>query len=324
MELKDTKQTLDPLIKFVQWGKSMRGRSTHIGRLAKRFSYAWSIAQSAKAYLWYRFGVEPTAADVNKFRNELEAGKLTVRGRKPKLIPRGSVVVGRYSALPKPADITALMFPNASGGSGAWEVERECGRNGGFVSVLPNGVTDPMLCRRVVVNDCVKGCYFAQVRKEIVISGIGTLRRAFGWNCPALRTLWDLTPFSFLVDWLVDVGGAIERLEKRYLRDTFETNYGPVWIAERTEDRTYMPGIKSFRCTMVGTEPPAHPYTGGRFKISGNVELSYWIQKRVRRFVRGRASSIPAMAIPTIDGIVNAYRLSTGMALLLQACKGLR
>lgn len=324
MELKDTEQTLSPLVNFMKWMQEMNGRSVRLGRVFKPISTGMKLSAAASAYLWYRFGVEPTVSDVNQFRKELESGRLSVRGHKPRLIPRNSVLVGRYSVRPSREEVLSLMFPNARGGSFSYERELECSRNGGYVSVVPNGISDPFLCRFVRVAGATRGCYFARTKEDIEISGLSSLRRSFGWSCPALKTLWDLLPFSFLVDWVIDVGGAIERLEKRYLMESFEKSLGPIWHAERTETILYAPGIATFKCRMLGTQPPAHPYTGGRFKIMAEGNLSYWVKERSFSFYREKLSEAPALVSPVWTARVNAYRITTGMALLAQLAKSWR
>lgn len=324
MELKDTKQTLSPLINFVKWMKEMNGSSIRLGKVTKVIKSSMTLANAASAYLWYRFGVEPTVSDINQFRKEVENGRLTVRGHKPRLIPRGQVVVGRYSARPSEASVLSLMFPNAPEGAFQYERELESSRSNGYVSILPNGVRDPFLCRNVRVAGATRGCYFAKVKEDIEISGLDSLRRSFGWNCPALKTLWDLLPFSFLVDWVIDVGKAIERLEKRYLQENLSKSFGPIWHAERTETILYAPALKSFRCRMFGTGAPTHPYTGGWYKIQGFGELSYWVKERSFSFHRDKLSSAPALISPEWTVSVNAYRISTGMALLAQLAKSWR
>lgn len=43
--------------------------------------------------------------------------------------------------------------------------------------------------------------------------------------CPKLSNLWDLVPFSFAVDWLVDVGDFLERSEVKERLEKFKVSY---------------------------------------------------------------------------------------------------
>lgn len=42
---------------------------------------------------------------------------------------------------------------------------------------------------------------------------------------PTLVNLWDLVPYSFVIDWFVDVGGLLERIDNNLLFKTLNINY---------------------------------------------------------------------------------------------------
>lgn len=329
-ELKDLKQTLDPLLTFMGWVRRNRGFAvpiaTRAGRLIKRrLDIGMRLAQVASAYLWYQFGVEPTRQDVERFVDEIDSGKLRVRGDKPRVVEAGTVVVSRYSVRPQRPDILALMYPNAP--SGSFNIEKELGiaRRGaaGQAAFPPTGVRDPFYCRTVYTYDETTGAYFARVKETFEIDGLEQFRNRFQWNCPALRTVWELIPFSFLVDWVVDVGSLIERLEKRYLNQTYSAHFGAVWRWEKTTSSVYSPALSSFHVEGEPVSPPTATDRGGRFKMTGGGSLSYYRSGSSSVFHR-REVGAPALAVPELSTTIKAYQISSGMALLAQAAQAWR
>jgi hypothetical protein len=322
MELKDTKQTLNGVVDFLQWAKARMGKKTMLGRKAQRvLSLASRVSDVASAYLWYQFGVEPTVQDVRKFLDELSSGKLRVRttGHKPRRYEKGTVVTQRYVVKPPEAEILDLMFPGLNtSASREYDVSRQT-----YIG-LAGALAEANLPQvgRVVPVEQYYGCYFAEISSSFEISEAEDLKRRWEWNCPSFRTMWELTPFSFLVDWFVDVGRVIERLEKRYVSPNYSSHFGTVWAAERRIVREYIPGLASLTGTCDPVAPAAPPYYGGRVSVRAN-----WKPRVVTgltqsvTFHRGPTSE-PAVAIPEIKlGGIKAYQITSGMALILQAAK---
>lgn len=324
-ELKDSKQTLSQVLQFLNWAKTTMGRKTRIPR--KGFgplSAASRLADVAGAYLWYQFGVEPTVSDVRKFLKELSEGRLKCYGtlHNPKTVAKkGEVLVCRFSNRPKQNQILAAMFGGSrkTDGEGLLHLNRNTRT---YVTWPFLGLTDarPSYGKKLYVRGVTSGCYFARVKQDVTISGIDDLKRRWSWNCPSFRTMWELVPFSFLVDWVVDVGSTIERLEKRYCTQSFMSYLGPVWVCEKTETITYMP-IVSGNAVVSLRSPPASVYDGGYLNLRWHADYSYYAQKKVTSFTRRQLGSAPAVAIPKLAREIKAYQITSGMALLLQAAK---
>jgi len=327
-ELKDSKQTLGQVLQFLSWSRKVLGRKVRIPKKGPRvLSAASRLADFASAYLWYQFGVEPTVSDVRKFLAELSKGRLKCYGtvRNPRTVAKkGEVLVCRYSNRPKPTQILDEMFGRTrkTVGTGALHLSRN---TRAYVTWPFKGLTDvqPSYGQKLVVQGVTSGCYFARVREDIELSGVEDLKRRWSWNCPSFRTLWELVPFSFLVDWFVDVGKTIERLEKRYCTESFLSYLGPVWVTEKTETITYMP-IVSGKAELSLLTPPQSIYDGGWLNLRWNADYSYYAQSRQTSFKRRKLGEAPAVAIPELARQIQAYQLSTGMALALQAYKAWR
>jgi hypothetical protein len=323
MELKDTKQTMTQLTSFMAWAKKSLGKKVKIGKsgVLRPLSAAMRIADVASAYLWYQFGVAPTVSDIKQFLRQVSEGKLRVKGTKPKIVNQGTVVRAVYGVDAKSSDILSLMYPN-SAGSVSVSVWRELpwlGSTRFTTEMIPDGVPDPLACRSVRVAGKLKGMYFAKVKRTFEISGIDQLKDRWSWNCPTFRTLWDLLPFSFLIDWLVDVGGYIEKLEKRYVQTNYTSNLGTIWRWEKRSSYICRPKINSLAMSL--TDPETLSTTQWRFKHNVQGSLGYYISEQARTFIREPAGSSVGTASPEWVGSINAYRVSTGMALLAQAAK---
>lgn len=324
-ELKDSKQTLSGVLQFLNWAKQAIGHKTRIPR--KGFAplrAASRLADVAGAYLWYKFGVEPTVSDVRKFLTELSNGRLKCYGtlRNPKTVAKkGEVMVCRYSNRPSQSQILDEMFGRSrkTDGQGVLHLSR----NTRTYATWPfKGLTDaqPSYGRKLYVQRVTSGCYFARVKQDIELSGIDDLKRRWSWNCPSFRTIWELVPFSFLVDWVVDVGSTIERLEKRYCTESFLSYLGPVWVTEKTETITYMP-IVSGSAVVSLRSLPSSVYDGGWLNLQWHADYSYYAQKKTTSFTRRQLGAAPAVAVPELAREIKAYQITSGMALLLQAAK---
>jgi hypothetical protein len=323
MELKDTEQTMGQFMNFMKWAKKMLGNKVKIGRsgVLRPLSVAMRVADVASAYLWYQFGVAPTVADTKKLLDQISSGRLRVRGIKPRVVNKGEVVRAVYGVdAPRP-DILALMYPNCAGKIDL-SVVRELpwlGNKRFRVELIPDGVPDPLACRSVRVMGKLKGMYFAQVKRTFEISGIDQLKDRWSWSCPTFRTLWDLLPFSFLVDWLVDVGDYIEKLERRYVQTNYAAHLGTIWRWEKLSSYICKPKIDSL--AMALSDPQTLSTTLWSFKHNVYGRLGYYVSEKSSSFHREPAGDNVGIASPGWTGTIDAYRISTGMALLAQAAK---
>lgn len=325
LELKDSEQTMGQALSFLSWARSVMGRKVHTGRKSYAvLSLGSKLATVASAYLWYQFGVEPTVSDIRKFFRELGQCKFRAFGELGKthcLAKKGEVLVARYSALMQPSDILDLMF-------GSHRPESLDGQVSLYPPYTSTYVTWPApgLCaqqvplgRKVRISGEVRGCYFARAKEDVNISGLDNLRRHWRWNFPGLETVWELTPFSFLVDWVVGVGETIRALETRYLVEDYSASLGAVWQAETVRSSIYEP-VVSGSLTVSPGSPAVFPYDYGKALISGSIGYSYSRGETRKSFTR-RPAGAPTVVWPTLTRRISAGQLTSGMALLLQAAK---
>lgn len=319
LELRDTKQTLTQFLAFCRWAKALgrKGRKIPVGRTAtKTLSWASSLADLASAYLWYTFGVEPTVQDVRKFAQQCANGRIETRGYMQKEhIPKGTVVTARYSVRPTIAEIGTTMSSNA-GSDGVARYERD------DVIMVPSGATSitfpqyrAPVCSNVIVNDEVRGCYFAKTIRDVELEAMPI--RKFRWSCPATATWWEVTPFSFVVDWFVDVGKFISQLDRRYTIKEYHDALGPIWLSERRSRTTYVPAVKKVEVQLSGGSVPSNPGYGGTLNLHESCLIAPERMSAEIRYSRG-VTRIPAYPPLVTKGRLKTYQISTGMALLAQ------
>lgn len=333
-ELKDLKDTIHPFIEFYKWAKGLiKGRIRLPKECVKTMGKTWGVLRScadlAKAYLWYKFGVEPTVHDVKQFTAELSSGKLSVQGRKePIRVPKGSVVVQRYSANPGLARVSDVMF-NGHGKvdkNGVRYCKAETVMNWPNISTyhtFPNPFPDgtAWVTPKVVTSEFVRGAYFAEVIRDIEIPGDVHHMRQMAWNCPMANTAWELVPFSFVVDWFVDVGTFIHNLEKYTIGISERTKLGPIWHACQTVTDTYRPALRSAKWNLKGKDPPDSDQSGGTLQATAEWSCAPQLEDRELSFER-QPSTRPALPSLKYSTEVKAYQISTGMALLASAAWG--
>lgn len=334
-ELRDMKDTILPFVEFYRWCRNLIKGRVRLPRdlskaMGKNFGLLTSCAKMAKAYLWYKFGVEPTVQDVKQFTAQMSAGKLSVQGRKdPIRVPKGSVVVQRYSANPGIGRVSNEMFSNFGkvdqSGVRYGEVSDLKLRwpNYSTYHTFPNPFPEGSCWVRpkTVTTEFVRGAYFAEVIKDIEIPGDVHHARQMAWNCPMANTAWELVPFSFVVDWFVDVGTAIHNLEKLSIGVSERTKLGPIWHACQTVTDTYRPALQAANWSLEGVEPPEDRSSGGTLLVKGSWSCAPQLEDRELGFTR-IPSTRPALPSLQFSTTVKAYQISTGMALLASAAWG--
>lgn len=162
-------------------------RSRHISRVssAKR-----RVKEYANAHLAYNFGAAPLIGDLIRIYESLSRLSDHVAWLKKNSGQKTKVVF--TSGLRRPTSSTLPARPSAAptGGGGYWRTVTEL--RAGFKAWA-------------VITYDVSGL------SEIELSA-RTLMRSFGLNNPA-AVLWEAIPYSFVVDWVSNVGQLVERLE---------------------------------------------------------------------------------------------------------------
>lgn len=331
IELKDTKQTINQLCQFTKWVNSHGGRTLKLVNRAgkkvfRKVDLLDNCASLASAYLWYSFGVEPTVSDVKTFCSQCSKGSLKVLGSKTRIIPKGTTMVYRYSARPKAVNIGKCMFTNgwvdSSGRVTIDKVEQIQLVRGTTWYTASTYLTPPRAKR--VVSTGERGAYFAQLVRDVEISQSEDLSKRMEWNCPIGRTLWDITPFSFLLDWFVDVGQLIENLDHWSVGKRYRTSMTPIWQNVSKRSETYIPSLQywGFRSIVPGDVPDSWGH-GGYATAMLRYKAAPALVGAETSFTRGETSA-PGLPPLVIQSEVKAYQISSGMALLMQFANGLR
>jgi len=66
---------------------------------------------------------------------------------------------------------------------------------------------------------------------------------------PTMENIWDLIPYSFVIDWIIDVGGFLERVDARMRLQTLNIRYA-TWSLKRTSRKDILPTVV---LPLVGT-----------------------------------------------------------------------
>jgi hypothetical protein len=167
----------------------------------------------------------------------------------------------------------------------------------------------------VIVNNEISGCYFAKTIRDVELEAMPI--RKFRWSCPATATWWEVTPFSFVVDWFVDVGKFISQLDRRYTTKEYHDALGPIWLSERRRNTTYVPAVKKVEVQLSGGSVPSNTGYGGTLNLHEACEIVPERMSAETRYLRG-VTRIPAYPPLNTKGSIKTYQISTGMALLAQ------
>jgi hypothetical protein len=110
---------------------------------------------------------------------------------------------------------------------------------------------------------------------------------------PTFQNLWDLVPYSFVIDWLVDVGGFLERIDARLRLSRLNIAYATM----------------SRKASIIGTlasETVEHPFTG-------SIE---WVH-----YHRWVSDQCPVPPLPLQSNIKDFDHWLESSALLIQRAK---
>jgi len=112
---------------------------------------------------------------------------------------------------------------------------------------------------------------------------------------------WELLPYSFVVDWFVDVSSYLRNLETAMLfhSDFVDGHSSELYIADVVTNAS---AVKHFG-----------PFATEEIQYGATQQQSY-----VRKFVRTRLNGYPAPRVPTIDARLGWQRLLSGAALISQ------
>jgi hypothetical protein len=321
IELKDIPRTVKAVPKLARF---LRGGVKH------GLTAANTVKEIASAYLAYTFGVRPTVNDVNNFVGQIPSriglGVRQVRYKKGQ--PVRTAVTLRSDELSEwmTARTSHSGWYAYAVSSGTWLRDRTPGLDWSALSsaVAPKGTTDsrdwPWLARYKVVSREARGIVFGRVAADF--------SHDFSWledislNADPISTGWELVPFSFVVDWFVDVGRWLQQANRlsnaRNLGFRLEDG---IWISLRNELVTYWPCLTQFYTEQTQDQGGAYParynlYTEKRVDMHpSSREVSY-----ERHFLTDRVL-FPKLNLKGISQ-QGAFQWASGTALAIQACGG--
>lgn len=325
LELKDTKQTC----------RSARKLFQYVRRYPKVGWIGATVAQVANAYLAWQFGIKPTIADVETFMGTIpkrfEVGVRKVHYAKGQPVRAGiRVIHPEQKALMAPwvcayvdkktvrvsPGVTNTYNAFTSGGFGS-TTATEGSSSGHYV----NSARWPYGAALSIAANEVSGCVFGRVANDFDadISALQSLQIAGD----PLSTGWELTPFSFLVDWFVDLGQWIRNANRlnaaRGLGFKLEDG---IWLSKRLESVTYEPILGFSLSTDLTFSGNSFSYgtlitktVKGYRRVATNVDYSRSVYQEVVRF--------PGLSTNGISGL-DAFQWSTGTALAIQAASSIK
>lgn len=319
IELKDIPKTVKAVPKLARFLK---------GGIKHGLTAANTVKEIASAYLAYVFGINPTVNDVNSFMGQVPPrvglGVRQVRYKRGQPVRtavtlRSDELGGWTSAYTKHQGWYAYAVS-----SGAWLRDRTPGLDWSALStgIAAKGTTDsrdwPWLARYKIVSREARGVVFGRVANDFA--------HDFSWledirlNADPISTGWELVPFSFVIDWFVDIGRWLQQANRlnnaRKLGFCLENG---IWISLRNELVTYWPCLTQFYTEVTEDQGGAYParynlYTEKRVDMKpSSREVAY-----ERHFLTDR------VIFPKLDlkGISQqgTFQWASGTALAIQAC----
>lgn len=352
LELKDTGQTMDNLVTFTYWFMDqIKQRSW--GRKAQRLHPMMSVAAVAKAYLTWKFGVEPTVQELNQFRHDLDRNEyFAVSGRPTKLRMENSIETSswrvpsfgdRYDpAKGRPLQKGVICttpwltlstrvgwiqagtpYFNPSTDVGSWNLRPLglpflTGMNAVAAYVNPKWGTE------------YRGVVFGRRRVGWLRDELTVLKTRLQWRNPLFKSAWENVPMSFIVDWFLETGRGIEEIDHALLAYKYRDDIDDIWLTAKATPIVWVPNVehslevKIDRRSFVQSRKT---YEYGQVKVRG-----IWTIKDYTQTWKGANFSFLRMPLneynakyssgfstPIVNVPVKSYQLSSGLAMAFAA-----
>lgn len=319
IELKDIPKTIKAVPKLARF---LKGPGKSLGSFA-------TVKEAASAYLAYTFGVKPTVHDVNNFMGQVPErvgiGVRQVRYKAGQPVRAGFTLRDEDTLSQYRQAATAWSGIQRYSLGASWADVVPVGQaNLNSTAIAPRGVTRtrdwPWTADYKIVSREVSGVVFGKVANDYA--------RDFSWmddmkiNADPISTGWELVPFSFVVDWFVDLGRWMREANKlseaRLSGFTLENG---VWLSRRDSLVTYLP-VCDYRCTC---EWDGY-HSGDSYPCWFKVETSKVVRHEPYTTELGYSRSLyrdritfPRLRIKGLWG-QSAFQWTTGTALAIQAC----
>lgn len=327
IELKDVPRSISQLGQLMSWCRGV-ARSRNSARALKRLVRYGSLQQVARTYLNAVFGIMPTASDVSNFLKQ---------------IPKRLELSGRVVDYKKGQRIRAAF---RLGGGGEIPIYAPTSVNGTYTKVGSRyrrwsyslgleslGASSSSVAAEGTTNtgDWPYGSHLAFRVSSLQGVAFGRVAETVDWNdavnalddilaqAPPALVLWELTPFSFVVDWFADVSGWMRRANRmRWASARGLRLEDGVWLGERSTSSTYYPKVtqsltESYRRLWAAGEQIAYSCSGISVKT-----VSHSLVGQEGTYDR---RGLGDLRIPTLDlrGVQaqGMFQAGTGLALCL-------
>lgn len=293
-----------------------------LSREAKDFISALdgSIQDVAKGYLTYAFGIEPTRRDVQALLGDPNsAGSKDGRWFQAQKVDykRGQRIRVPFTLGPRDSDfpscgplyndsVTGLLY-NYHSANGAMQF-------------LNSSVDFNIRPRNSKV---ASGLAFAEVANDKSVSIPYSERLAYSGG--PLSTAYEITPWSFAVDWFIDVGSYLQTLE----RAQFPVEYRPElkfgsWKSVCERSSTFLPVWKDLRITYQPLAPEGN--LGWRVRDVVQASKPTWVEafQGDVTYERSQVSRLEVLQGAPTCRVPGGYTLAPGAALLAQMARRLK
>lgn len=310
LELKDMKQTITSCNKLFRWLLT-------IPKVRRYTLLLGSLQAACEAYLTYVFGIAPTIRDVHSFIGQVpKRVRLGVRHTeftRGQTVCAGIRVVNGEEAV-QLSDINQRLVNienvyNFGSNDGIWATVYGANSTSMSSSSWP---TSMCLWDETSAVGCCYGRVAAAKSYDIPILD------DVSFNADLWSTAYELTPFSFVLDWFVDIGQWIRQTSKIAYADSHARVdlVDGVWLSLRKETKHYAPQLF---CTSGVTCSESH-VEGSMYWIgraNGSIQWSYvqHVISKTRSYSRDRIGA--GVLAPKVHSMLTPFQASAGLALAI-------
>lgn len=328
LELKDSRKTINGLVHFYRWARTMSSgahfwrktlngwRKLRGGEVARL-----STQEMAAAYLNGVFGIAPTLQDASTFLHRIMSGLdvFSVPQGRP-AIP-GSVITSRYRVRPRsvePRSFTTVVAQRV-------RVSTHVRQNQMFCDAMfaPRELGEALRSKApdLIVED-IRGCVFARLKEDLsdyFLANFGKV--GLTWSYPPILTAWELTPWTWMIDWFARTRQSIRLAERAARTFWMRVGFNEPWLAERRILRRYCHRLLENR-EIISDNRVFWPSYNQRV-LDATVQSTYTIQPGASyevagSFWRGPYTDAPRVGSEATGITVRVFQISIGMALVLQ------
>lgn len=328
LELKDARKTINGLVHFYKWSRSMVNGSgfwRKAGNSWRRLSSSQiahlSTREMASAYLNGVFGIAPTLDDVGVFFKRVLYGlKIFTYPRGRPAVP-GMVITSHYNVRPK-FDVKSFTTSRVQRHRLSTHVQSQQMHCSGDFDCVPLGSGFLASNAPDVAAEFVHGCVFARLKDDLsdyFLKHFGEI--GWTWSYPPILTAWELMPWSWMIDWFAETRRSIRLAERAARTFWMRVGFEDPWLAERVVTRRYCHRLYEDRTTRSDNRvfwPSYNQRVLDAFTTSYYTSATGASHEVSGRFWRGPYVNAPRIGSNATKITVKAFQISVGMALVLQ------